>query len=72
VSLYDPKSRGAEAYRELALELLSRNHMESPEAKRRKAAAAAAASSLKSFNIPEKKSRFWKSSKEKEQKEQEQ
>jgi chromosome partitioning protein len=72
VSLYDPKSRGAEAYRELALELLTRNHMESPEAKRRKAAAAAAASSLKSFNIPEKKSRFWKSSKEKEQKEKEQ
>ena len=66
VSLYDSKSRGAEAYRELALELLTRNHMESPEAKRRKAAAAAAASSLKSFHVPEKKSRFWKSSKEKE------
>ena len=63
VSLYDPKSRGAEAYRELALELLTRNNLESPEAKRRKAAAAAAASSLKSFNRPEKKSRFWSSSK---------
>jgi chromosome partitioning protein len=63
VSLYDPKSRGAEAYRELALELLSRNNVESPEVKRRKAAAAAAASSLKSFTAPEKKSRFWKSSK---------
>ena len=63
VSLYDPKSRGAEAYRELALEILSRNNLESPEAKRRKAAAAAAASSLKSFVAPEKKSRFWKSSK---------
>jgi chromosome partitioning protein len=63
VSLYDPKSRGAEAYRELALELLTRNNLESPEAKRRKAAAAAAASSLKSFTAPEKKNRFWKSSK---------
>ncbi len=63
VSLYDPKSRGAEAYRELALELLTRNNLESPEAKRRKAAAAAAASSLKSFQVPEKKGRFWKSSK---------
>jgi chromosome partitioning protein len=63
VSLYDPKSRGAEAYRELAFEILTRNNLESPEAKRRKAAAAAAASSLKSFNKPEKKSRFWSSSK---------
>jgi chromosome partitioning protein len=63
VSLYDPKSRGAEAYRELALELLTRKNMVSPEEKRRKAAAAAAASSLKSFNKPEKKSRFWKSGK---------
>lgn len=63
VSLYDPKSRGAEAYRELALELLTRNGMSSPEEKRRKAAAAAAASSLKSFQQPEKKGRFWRSSK---------
>jgi chromosome partitioning protein len=60
VALYDARSRGAETYRELALELLSRNNIESPEAKRRKAAAAAAASSLKSFNKPEKKSRFWR------------
>jgi len=65
VALYDPKSRGAEAYRELALELLSRNNIASPEEKRRKAAAAAAASSLKSFTAPEKKNRFWKSNKEK-------
>jgi chromosome partitioning protein len=65
VALYDPKSRGADAYRELALELLSRNNLESPEAKRRKAAAAAAASSLKFFQIPEKKkSRFWRAEKE--------
>jgi len=65
VSLYDPKSRGAEAYRELALEILSRNNIASPEEKRRKAAAAAAASSLKSFQQPEKKGRFWQSSKSK-------
>jgi len=65
VALYDPKSRGAEAYRELALELLSRNNIASPEEKRRKAAAAAAASALKSFTAPEKKNRFWKSNKEK-------
>ncbi|MEO6982112.1 MAG: ParA family protein [Edaphobacter sp.] len=63
VALYDPKSRGAEAYRDLALELLARNNIESPEANRRKAAATAAASSLKSFQQPEKKHRFWKSSK---------
>jgi chromosome partitioning protein len=63
VALYDPKSRGAEAYRELALELLTRNNIASPEEKRRKASAAAAASALKSFNKPEKKSRFWQSNK---------
>jgi chromosome partitioning protein len=63
VSLYDPKSRGAEAYRELALELLVRNNIKSPEEQRRKAAASAAASALKSFNKPEKKSRFWHSAK---------
>jgi chromosome partitioning protein len=62
-ALYDPKSRGAEAYRELALELLVRNNIASPEEKRRKAAAAAAASALKSFIKPEKKPRFWQSSK---------
>jgi chromosome partitioning protein len=61
VALYDPKSKGAETYRDLALELLERHGMESPEVKRRKAAAAAAASSLKSFQTPEKKSRFWRS-----------
>ncbi len=65
VALYDPKSRGAEAYRELALEILQRNNLESPEARRRQAAAAAAASALKSFQAPEKKkTRFWQSSKE--------
>ncbi len=60
VSLYDAKSRGAEAYRELALELLTRNNIASPAEKRRKAAAAAAANSLKSFTAPQKKKgRFW-------------
>jgi chromosome partitioning protein len=63
VALYDARSRGAEAYRELALELLTRNKIESPEAKRRLSAAAAAASALKSFTKPEKKSRFWPYSK---------
>lgn len=63
VALYDARSRGAETYRELALELLERHGMESPEVKRRKAAAAAAASSLKSFQAQEKKKkRFWGSS----------
>jgi chromosome partitioning protein len=66
VALYDSRSRGAEAYRELALEILTRNNLESPEAKRRKAATAAAASALKSFTAPEKKSRFWQSNKDKE------
>jgi chromosome partitioning protein len=40
VLLYDPKSRGAESYRDLAEELLVRNNLESPLAKERKAAAA--------------------------------
>ena len=61
VAQYDARSRGAEAYRELALEVLERNNIASPEAKRRKAAAAAAASSLKSFQQAEKKGRFWRS-----------
>jgi chromosome partitioning protein len=43
VLLYDPKSRGAESYRNLAEELLTRNKVESPRAKERKAAAAARA-----------------------------
>jgi chromosome partitioning protein len=39
VLLYDPKSRGAESYRDLAQELLIRNEIESPRAKERKKAA---------------------------------
>lgn len=40
VMLYDPRSRGAESYRDLAQELLDRNKIESPRAKERKRAAA--------------------------------
>jgi chromosome partitioning protein len=40
VLLYDPRSRGAESYRELADELLTRNGIESPAAKERKTARA--------------------------------
>lgn len=50
VLLYDPKSKGAESYRELAAELLSRNGVESPAAKDRKAARA---------TRPEVNVRFW-------------
>jgi len=54
VALYDPRSRGAEAYRELALELLTRNKIESPEEKKRQAEAKASKSSSE-----KKKVRFW-------------
>lgn len=40
VALYDPKSRGTEAYFELATELLTRNKIESPRSQERKALAA--------------------------------
>jgi chromosome partitioning protein len=50
VMLYDPKSRGAESYRDLATEILSRNNIVSPKAEERKAANAA---------LPEVKVRFW-------------
>jgi chromosome partitioning protein len=39
VQLYDPRSRGADSYRELADELLIRNEIESPRARERKAEA---------------------------------
>jgi chromosome partitioning protein len=42
VALYDPRSRGAEAYFELAGEYLARNRIESPRSLERKAAAQAA------------------------------
>jgi chromosome partitioning protein len=47
VLLYDPKSRGAESYRDLAAEILARNHVESPKALERKAAAEKARNEVK-------------------------
>jgi chromosome partitioning protein len=41
VALYDPRSRGTEAYFELAGEFMARNNIESPKAAERKVAAAA-------------------------------
>jgi chromosome partitioning protein len=57
VALYDPRSRGAEAYFELALELLERNQIVSPRAAERKAAAEAAR--LEAASKPTKTVRFW-------------
>jgi chromosome partitioning protein len=54
VALYDPRSRGAEAYRELAEEILARNNIESPRALERKAA-----SQAQSQTKQEPKVRFW-------------
>jgi len=50
VALYDPRSRGTQAYFELAGELLARNGIESPQSALRKASATAQ---------PEAKIRFW-------------
>jgi chromosome partitioning protein len=52
VALYDPKSRGAESYRDLAAEILARNNIESPRALERKA-------SGQSQPRQENKVRFW-------------
>jgi chromosome partitioning protein len=52
VALYDPRSRGSEAYFELAGEFLARNKIESPRSAKRKAAAVAASKR-------EAKVRFW-------------
>jgi len=52
VALYDARSRGTEAYFELAGEFMARNQIESPRALERKAAADAG-------NKPEVKVRFW-------------
>ena len=54
VALYDPRSRGAEAYRELAEEILARNNIDSPRALERKAASQAQAQTRQ-----EPKVRFW-------------
>ena len=50
VAVYDPRSRGTEAYFELAVEFMARNGIESPRAAERKAAAAVR---------PGAKVRFW-------------
>ncbi len=50
VALYDPRSRGAEAYFELAWEFLARNQMESPRAAERRAQA---------VDHPRPKGAFW-------------
>ena len=55
VALYDPRSRGAEAYFELATEYMDRNKIVSPKAEARKAATAAAQTNGKSG----KSVRFW-------------
>jgi chromosome partitioning protein len=47
VLLYDPKSRGAESYRDLATELLTRNGVESPKERQRRAAAEKVRSEVK-------------------------
>jgi chromosome partitioning protein len=61
VALYDPRSRGSEAYRDLALEILKRNNVESPEQMKRQAAKQAV--QLAAAAEPEKKVRFWPYSK---------
>jgi chromosome partitioning protein len=48
VALYDPRSRGTEAYFELAAEYMERNQIPNPRAEARKAAAAEVAASAKS------------------------
>jgi chromosome partitioning protein len=55
VALYDSKSRGAEAYKALAEELMKRNGIESPEARKRAVAAAEEAKRPK----VKKEMKFW-------------
>jgi chromosome partitioning protein len=55
VALYDPRSRGAEAYFELAAEYMERNKIPNPKAEARKAAAAEAQASGKTGKTV----RFW-------------
>jgi chromosome partitioning protein len=55
VALYDPRSRGAEAYFELATEYMTRNNIVSRQAEARKAAAAAAPANGKTGKTV----RFW-------------
>jgi chromosome partitioning protein len=53
VALYDPRSRGTEAYFELAGEFLARNNMESPRSLARKKASSSKPA------IPQRTVRFW-------------
>ena len=55
VALYDPRSRGTEAYFELAAEYMERNNIPNPKAEARKAAAAGAQASGKTGKTV----RFW-------------
>jgi chromosome partitioning protein len=55
VALYDPRSRGTEAYFELAAEYMERNNIPNPKAEARKAAAAEARASAKTGKTV----RFW-------------
>jgi chromosome partitioning protein len=58
VALYDPRSRGTEAYFELATEYLTRNRMESPRSIERRAAAAAKPPAASPTPVKS-KVRFW-------------
>jgi chromosome partitioning protein len=60
VALYDPRSRGTEAYFELAGEYLARNRMESPRSLERKAVAMANEQQPGQQRAPARaKVRFW-------------
>lgn len=60
VSVYDPRSRGAEAYRDLTLEVLKRNEIVSPAQKLREEEAARVAREAEAAVKPgKKKSRLW-------------
>ena len=54
VALYDPRSRGAEAYFELTGEFLARNQLESPRRTARKSAASVPADAASTQEV-----RFW-------------
>ncbi|MDE3104806.1 MAG: ParA family protein [Acidobacteriota bacterium] len=58
VAVYDPRSRGAETYHELALELLQRNQIVSPQQLRRQAEAAAQPESAAGSD-EKRRVRFW-------------
>ena len=62
VQLYDPRSRGSEAYQSLALELLTRNNIVSPNQARRDAERKAELAA-QSTSVREKRVRFWPYSK---------